>query len=118
MGSAVSLECCAGWEGGQCKCRAGNCTGSACGGQRGTCTTLALVFAGGAGDDEAPEEEVSAGDGTRHCGVRANKGFYWKEVGSVTAVLGWLFFVWGFFWWSAARHMEWWGGRKQDRESR
>lgn len=53
---------------------------------------MVLVFAGGARDDEAPEEEVSAGDGTQRCGVRANKGFYWKEVGSVTVVFGWLFF--------------------------
>lgn len=87
------------------------------GGQRGMCTTLALVFAGGARDDGAPEEEVSAGDGTWCCGRRANKGFYWKEVGLVTVVLGWLLlgFV-GVFWWSIAWHMEWWAGRKQDRE--
>lgn len=112
MGSAVSwgdpqpLECCAGWEGGQCNWRAGNCTGPVCGGQRGTCTILALVFAGGARDDEAPEEEVSAADGTWCCGERANKGFYWKEVGSVTVVLGWLLFLLGFFWWSVAWHMK------------
>lgn len=89
-------------------------------GSEGACTTPALVFAGGARDDRAPEEEVSAGDGTRCCGVRANKGFYWKQVGSVTVVLGWLFYVFVgvFFWWSIAWHMEWWGGGNQDREGR
>lgn len=79
------------------------------------CTTLALVFAGGARDDGAPEEEVSAGDGTWRCGVRANKGFYWKEVGLVTVVLGWLLFGFVGVFFGGQLHGTWSGGVEESK---
>lgn len=57
---------------------------------------------------------MSAGDGTWRSGVRANKGFYWKEVGLVTVVLGWFLVLLGFFF-GGQSHGMWSGGVEESK---